>query len=148
MLPILAGVLPMLPSWRAIKLALIAAALVASFAGGVTVTRWYYLSGDVRAYKEQAKRMRAQQSTTNEALQGQVDEQRLINTNLADDLERLRKRADRIPEAARANCAGSAGSELSGEDASFLVREAARADELRAALKACYEYADAVSIEK
>lgn len=47
-------------------------------------------------------------------------------------------RKARMPEAARAECQGGTGSELSGPDAEFLVREAARADTIRAALTACY----------
>lgn len=63
MLPILAGVLPMLPSWRTIKLALFAAALVASFSAGVSVTKGYYKRGEVAAYKAQVKRQREQAKT-------------------------------------------------------------------------------------
>lgn len=68
-----------------------------------------------------------------------------INARLADALERLRQRPDRMPEPAREACKGGSGAELSGPDAGFLERYAARADELRASLKACYAWIDTVT---
>ncbi len=58
---------------------------------------------------------------------------------LADQLRRdlagLHNRPARLPEPVRtATCRGSTGSELSREDAAFLIGEAARADELAAEL--------------
>lgn len=53
-------------------------------------------------------------------------------------------RKARMPEAARAECQGGTGAELSGPDAEFLVREAARADTVRAALTSCYADLDAL----
>lgn len=134
---------PLLGNWRGYLIALALGVSVGTW-GAWKVTGWYYKSGEVSAYKEQAQRLKDQQATLNTTLQGQVDEQRTINAGLADDLERLRKRTRRMPEAARVDCAGSNRAELSAEDAGFLVREAARADELRAALNACYAYADLV----
>lgn len=56
----------------------------------------------------------------------------------ARSLERIvRDRPARLPEPARAACAGASGAELSQPDAGFLVGEAARADELAIALRAC-----------
>lgn len=49
----------------------------------------------------------------------------------------LRDRPARLPEAARAACAGTSGRELSGRDAEAFVGLAARADRTRAALDAC-----------
>lgn len=68
-----------------------------------------------------------------------------VNLKLSAALERLRKRPERRPEPARAACEGGTGAELSGPDAGFLEREAARADELRAALGACYQWIDQVT---
>jgi hypothetical protein len=64
---------------------------------------------------------------------------RKMRARLDDALERLRNRPDRLPEAARPACEGATGAELSGRDAQFLERLAARADELRAELKACQD---------
>lgn len=49
----------------------------------------------------------------------------------------LRKRPNRLPEAARPACSGATGAELSSRDAEFLTGLAARADEFRAHLDAC-----------
>lgn len=90
---------------------------------------------------------REQQETVTDAIQRQYWEQVAIADGLAADLERLRNRPRRpagVPEAARADCQGASGRELSAEDAGFLVRLAADADRHRAALAACYAYADAV----
>jgi hypothetical protein len=62
----------------------------------------------------------------------------------------LRNRPDRQPAGqggvpqATAACAGATGAELYRSDATFLVGEAARADEQRAALAACYGAYDAL----
>lgn len=77
--------------------------------------------------------------------QAHADAVRDVNRKLSDALERLRKRPERRPEPARAACEGGTGAELSGPDAGFLEREAARADELRAALSACYQWIDQVT---
>ena len=68
-----------------------------------------------------------------------------INARLVRALGELRKRAVRLPEAARAACQGATGAELSNPDGQFLAGEAARADKLRAALAECQAYADTVS---
>jgi hypothetical protein len=59
-----------------------------------------------------------------------------------DSLRSRPPRAGNLPDHPRADCAGATGAELSGPDAEFLAREAARADEQRAGLDACYAYAD------
>lgn len=63
-----------------------------------------------------------------------------IHGRLAAALGELRERPARgepLPGVA-ATCPAATGAELSGPDAEFLARESARADELRAALGACY----------
>lgn len=63
-------------------------------------------------------------------------------------LDGLRERPERaadVPEGARVGCQGATGAELSRPDAEFLVGEAARADELRAALDACYTVLDGLT---
>ena len=77
--------------------------------------------------------------------QDHADKVRSVNLRLADALERLRNRPERMPESARGACEGGTGAELSGPDAAFLEREAARADELRAAVSACYAWIDEVT---
>lgn len=89
---------------------------------------------------------RNQQKGVNDAVQKQADTVRFINSELLDDIAKLRNRPSRLPASGNpgAACAGTTGAELSRSDAEFLIREAARADTLRAALIACYGYADAL----
>lgn len=79
------------------------------------------------------------------------DENARIAARYAAQLDGLRQRADRrpapaggVPEAT-ATCEGATGAELSRSDAGFLAGLAARADQHRAALAACYSAYDAVS---
>lgn len=100
----------------------------------------------VKAAREKEQKA---QKEINDGLQKQYDELADINDNLANSLVRLRTRAKRqhMSDSAKANCKGVTGAELSAEDGRFLIREAARADKLRTALKACYTYADSVATE-
>jgi hypothetical protein len=66
-----------------------------------------------------------------------------INNSLADALIKLRERPSRTQ--ATSNGQGGTGLSLSTEDATFLDREAARADILRTALSACYGQYDSLS---
>jgi len=66
-----------------------------------------------------------------------------INNSLTDALIGLRERPNRTQ--ATSNGQGGTGLSLSAEDATFLDREAARADVLRSALDACYKQYDALS---
>lgn len=125
-----------------------------------------FVAGDIHGHRSEAATWRAkveqaradaaeqaritereQQEAVTNAIQHQYWEQVAIADGLTADLERLRNRPSRpagVPEAARADCQGASGRELSAEDAGFLVRLAADADRHRAALAACYAYADAV----
>lgn len=84
------------------------------------------------------------------AEQEKTDEIAKVRSAAATDIARLQNRPDRKPTTAggvpqtSAACAGSTGAELSRSDAGFLVGEATRADEQRAALSACYKAYDAV----
>jgi hypothetical protein len=66
-----------------------------------------------------------------------------INSKLVDAISELRKRPSR-PQSAFLGQIGT-GASLFAEDAIFLRREAARADELRTGLEACYAQYDAVA---
>ena len=65
---------------------------------------------------------------------------RNINNQLADAISELRKRPSRPQQAGTGSC--GTGATLYADDAEFLVREAARADTIRAGLKACYDQYD------
>jgi hypothetical protein len=89
---------------------------------------------------------RQRQKGVNDAVQKQADTVRDINSGLIDDIAELRKRPGRVRTVIYpgATCQGATGAELSGEDAKFLSREAARADTIRAALIGCYAAYDAL----
>jgi len=65
-----------------------------------------------------------------------------INTQLVDAVSELRKRPSRTTETTNGKSCN--GTSLYAEDAEFLVREAARADEIRVALEACYKQYEAI----
>lgn len=72
-----------------------------------------------------------------------------IHARLDDALGELRKRPTRpasgaVP-ASSCNGQGATGAGIYAEDAGFLVRESARADQLRVALGACYSQYDALT---
>ena len=72
-----------------------------------------------------------------------------LNTRLGAALSSLSERPSRPSStsqgpSASCTCQGATGAELSREDGSFLAREAARADRLRAALDQCYKQYDSV----
>ena len=112
-------------------------------------TRWKAKIEQQRADAE--AKAREQEKTWQEAANAIVKNQdaKLASTrrNLNDALDSLRDRPDRAPADSKptgTDCKGSTGAELSREDARFLVGEAARADEIRIGLEACYEFADKV----
>lgn len=109
--------------------------------------------GKYEAYKLDAYKVAQAQAVHNKEVQSQEDADKIrkekdaqirnINNQLADALIGLRQRPSRSESSS--NGQGGTGLSLSSEDASFLVREASRADELRIALDACYKQYDAVS---
>ena len=88
--------------------------------------------------KEQAAQVAADQIRTEKDAKIKA-----INNQLVDAISELRKRSNR-PESPNAGSCGT-GATLYAQDAEFLIREAARADEIRAGLEACYKQYDAVS---
>ena len=65
-----------------------------------------------------------------------------INTQLVDAISELRKRPSRTEQTT--NGKGCNGASLYAEDSEFLVREAARADEIRVSLAACYKQYESI----
>lgn len=90
---------------------------------------------------------RDKQAKTNAITQRKMDDVNATNARLIARINSLQQRKDRadLPEKSRADCKGATGRELSRSDSQFLERLAARADTIRAALKACYDYADKIS---
>lgn len=87
------------------------------------------------------------QGEINAAAQKQFNDQVRINAQLNVDLDKLRKRPNRKQQASNSvfSCEGATGADLSAEDAGFLTREAARADQIRSGLETCQNYADSVT---
>ena len=67
---------------------------------------------------------------------------KVINTQLIDAVSQLRSRSSNATKTITGqDCNGAT---LSAPDAEFLIREAARADEIRIGLQACYKQYDAI----
>jgi hypothetical protein len=135
-------------TWQAKAIAwlIFAAALFGAGFGLGTRLKQAEWDADVLARESTARKVEASWAAQiAQARSTRDDEIDRINGRLADALERLRKRPERMPEASRATCQGATGAELSGPDGGFLEREAARADDLRAALAECYRWAVVVT---
>lgn len=145
-----------LPNAATVRLvALVAGIAVAGF-GGWTARGWKadkdiaslrltIAQGVEQAQREARNIEQANQGVVNHALYEQNTALAGNAARLQRELERLRNRPERpagMSEAPRPACAGATGAELSRPDAEFLVREAARADDVRAGLVACYAVID------
>lgn len=130
-------------------------ALIGSFmAGEYRGTHIERTAWEARIEKERADAAEAarkvehdQQEKVNATLRKQNETLAGVNAGLRRDLDGLRNRPERpadLPATPRPSCEGATGAELSRTDAEFLVRQAARADEQRAGLVACYEFIDAL----
>lgn len=85
-----------------------------------------------------------------QAIQEQFDEVSTINSNLIDDLAKLRDRPERTEPSglsgeATVKCETANGAELDRINAGFLVRYGAKAAEQDAALASCYFAYDSLS---
>ena len=67
---------------------------------------------------------------------------KVINNQLVDAISQLRSRSSNATKTI--NGQDCNGATLSAPDADFLIREAARADEIRIGLQACYKQYDAI----
>lgn len=126
--------------------ALALAAALGGFTTGWNVRAWKAGADDqarteqLQAATQEVRRFeQARAARVQETQDAKEAELRRVNDRLADALEQLRNRPERLPEPTRTSCRGATGAELSGRDAAFLARLAARADTLRAALAACQD---------
>ena len=107
-------------------------------------------AAEVARIAERANRTKEQswQDAANQSAKAKDEALLNIHARLDDALGELRNRPQRptgaMPAASGDGKAGT-GAGIYAEDAGFLVREAARADELRAALGACYSQYDALT---
>lgn len=112
-------------------------------------TRWEAKVDKERAEAEADARVKERmwQEVVNGTVKNYEARLKAVRADFERDLAWVRSRPVRafgVSEAPRPACAGGTGAELSGGDAEFLVREAARADELRAGISACYAVIDGV----
>lgn len=120
--------------------AIIAVVAVALFCGGFVNGCSYQQS---KAEKTIRDKEHAYQADADQIRKDKDAQIKVINNQLVDAISELRKRPSRTAEASNGQSCNGAG--LFAEDAEFLVREAARADEIRVALSACYKQYDSVS---
>ena len=130
-----------------IQLIAYAVAIVLTFSAGWSVNGWRW---EKKVQAEQIARAKVikDQESANLAAADKIRKDKdaqinAINNQLADALIKLRSRPGRNDNQAN-NGQGATGMSLSAEDATFLIREAARADGLRTALEACYKQYDEV----
>lgn len=102
-----------------------------------------------KAESEYRAKEQAWQESANQTMKAKDEAIQNIHARLDDALGELRKRPARpasgtVP-ASSCNGQGATGAGIYAEDAGFLVRESARADQLRAALGACYSQYDALT---
>lgn len=101
---------------------------------------------EVSRYYQAARKAEKGLIEATEAIRRKKDNEiKIISSKLQSTLSELRQRQDRLSSADTArDCKGTTGAELSRQDAEFLTREAARADQLRSALELCYRQYDTV----
>ena len=119
--------------------AIIAVVAVILFSGGFVNGCSYQQSKAEKVVREKEHEYQAAADTIRKEKDAQI---KVINTQLVDAVSELRQRPSRTSEtSAGSNCNGTS---LFAEDAEFLVREAARADEIRVGLQACYKQYEAL----
>lgn len=119
--------------------AIYAIVVVTLFCGGFVNGCSYQQSKQEKVLRDKEHQY---QSAADEIRKSKDEQIKNINTQLVDAVSELRKRPGRTTEAS--NGQGCNGASLYAEDSEFLVREAARADEIRVALDACYKQYDSL----
>ena len=106
----------------------------------------YKLDAFIVAQEKLAKEKEEQYQDAADKIRKDKDAQiQAINNQLVDAISELRKRPSRAQIAANGQgAAGCTGSQLYAEDAELLIREAARADQIRVGLLACYKQYDSL----
>jgi hypothetical protein len=120
--------------------AIIAVVAVALFCGGFVNGCSYQQSKAEKTIRDKEHKYQAETDQIRKDKDAQI---KVINNQLVDAVSELRKRPSRTAETSNGKSCN--GASLFAEDAEFLVREAARADEMRVSLAACYKQYDSVS---
>ncbi len=119
--------------------AIIAVVAVALFCGGFVNGCSYQQSKQEKVIREKEHDYQADADKIRKDKDAQI---KVINTQLVDAISELRKRTSRTSETSNGQSCN--GASLFAEDAEFLVRESARADEIRIALESCYKQYDSI----
>lgn len=124
------------------KYIIYAVVLIALFCGG-------FINGCSYQKSKQEQVIRTKEHQYQDAadqIRKQKDEQiNAINSQLVDAISQLRERPSRAKQANTGQAvSGCTGAQLYAEDAELVIREAARADIIREALKSCYSQYDAL----
>ena len=120
--------------------AIYAVVIIALFCGGFVNGCSYQQSKQEQVIRAKEHQYQSDADKIRKEKDAQI---RDINSKLVDAVSELRKRPGRTTEAGAGQ--GCNGARLYAEDAEFLVREAARADEMRVSLQTCYKQYDSTS---
>jgi len=131
-----------LPILTYVKLVAIAFALLFSAYLGYNFEHSRFLAFKASIIEETRKKEIEQQAKTDEIRKVKDAQIQSINNQLANALVQLRNRPSRSDTTS--NGQSGTGATLYAEDAEFLIREAARADQIRTGLDACYKQYDAI----
>ena len=119
--------------------AIIAMISVVLFCGGFVNGCSYQQSKAEKAVRDKEHQYQADADKIRTDKDAQL---KVINTQLVDAISQLRSRTSNATKTVNGqDCNGAA---LSAPDANFLIREAARADEIRVGLQACYAQYEAI----
>jgi hypothetical protein len=119
--------------------AIIAVVAVALFCGGFVNGCSYQQSKAEKTIRDKEHQYQADADKIRKDKDAQI---KVINNQLVDAISELRKRPSRTAETSIGKSCN--GASLFAEDSEFLVREAARADEMRVSLAACYKQYDSL----
>ena len=119
--------------------AIYAAVIIALFCGGFVNGCSYQQNKAEKTIRDKEHQYQSDADQIRKEKDAQI---RNINNQLVDAVSELRKRPSRASEASNGKSCN--GASLYAEDAEFLVREAARADEIRTSLEACYKQYDSL----
>ena len=119
--------------------AIIAMISVVLFCGGFVNGCSYQQSKAEKAVRDKEHQYQADADKIRTDKDAQL---KVINSQLLDAIGQLRSRSSNATKTVNGqDCNGAA---LSAPDADFLIREAARADEIRVGLQACYKQYDSL----
>jgi hypothetical protein len=119
--------------------AIIAMVSVALFCGGFVSGCQHQQAAQEKVIRDKEHQYQADADKIRTDKDAQI---KVINTQLVDAISGLRSRSSSATKTI--NGQDCNGSTLSAPDAEFLIREAARADQIRIGLQACYQQYDSI----